>query len=207
MGRRSDGGVADQEHPDWRRDDIKMDASYTKGRRSTVSFNFAELCHLRQHQHSRRLSEHRVRRNDRRVYLPVAAGGDGSLHLTRPLAFAGRSNNWDPYWSSSLFGSYVGVRYDGAAKAFICANHTTPAKAVSADYICNPDFNLSQLGVTTRWTPVTNLTFSAEFMWVHLDQNFQGSAVPGASAPKPAARYEFSDQDTFHLQLRGKRNC
>ena len=99
-----------------------------------------------------------------------------------------------------------GVRYDGAAKAFMCANYTTPAKAVSADYICNPDFNLSQLGVITRWTPVNNLTFSAEFMWFHLDQKFQGTAILGASAPKPTARYEFKDQDTFHLQLRAQRN-
>ncbi|MDI4236914.1 porin, partial [Bradyrhizobium sp. Arg237L] len=141
------------------------------------------------------------------VYLPVAAGGDGSLHLTEAFGVRGAFNhNWDPYWSSSLFGSYVGVRYDGAAKAFICANYTTPGKAVSADYVCNPDFNLSQLGLITRWTPVKNLTFSAEFMWFHLDQKFQGSAVLGASAPKPTARYEFSDQDTFQLQLRAQRN-
>jgi hypothetical protein len=141
------------------------------------------------------------------VYLPVAAGGDGSLHLTEAFGVRGAFNhNWDQYWSSSLFGSYVGVRYDGAAKAFMCANYTTPAKAVSADYICNPDFNLSQLGVITRWTPVKDLTFSAEVLWVHLDQKFQGTAVLGPAAPKPSARYEFKDQDTVHLQLRAQRN-
>jgi hypothetical protein len=141
------------------------------------------------------------------VYLPVAAGGDGSLHLTEAFGVRGAFNhNWDRYWSSSLFGSYVGVRYDGAAKAFMCANYTTPGKAVSADYICNPDFNVSQLGVITRWTPVKDLTFSAEFMWVHLDQKFQGTAVLGPAAPKPSARYEFKDQDTVHLQLRAQRN-
>jgi hypothetical protein len=30
---------------------------------------------------------------------------------------------------------------------------------------CNPDFNVSQLGVITRWTPVKNLTFSGEVQW------------------------------------------
>jgi hypothetical protein len=141
------------------------------------------------------------------VYLPVAAGGDGSLHLTEAFGVRGAFNhNWDQYWSSSLFGSYVGVRYDGAAKAFMCANYTTPGKAVSADYICNPDFNLSQLGVITRWTPVKDLTFSAEVLWVHLDQKFQGTAVLGPVAPKPSARYEFKDQNTVHLQLRAQRN-
>jgi hypothetical protein len=141
------------------------------------------------------------------VYLPVAAGGDGSLHLTESFGFRGALNhNWDPYWSSSFFGSYSAVRYDGAAKAFICANFTTPAKAVSADYVCNPNFNVSQLGAVTRWTPVKNLTFSAEFQWLHLDQSFQGTALLGASAPKPTARYEFKDQDTYLIQLRAQRN-
>src|SRR5262249_46002168 len=48
------------------------------------------------------------------VYLPAAAGGDGSLHLTEAFGVRGAFNhNWDAYWSSSLFGSYVAVRYDG----------------------------------------------------------------------------------------------
>ena len=141
------------------------------------------------------------------VYLPGFAGGDGSLHLTESFGMRGAFNhNWDPYWSSSLYGSYSAVRYDGTAKAFICANFTTPAKAVSADYVCNPDFNVSQLGVVTRWTPVKNLTFSAEVQWFHLDQKFAGTAVLGPSAPKPSATYAFKDQDTVHLQLRVQRN-
>ena len=105
-----------------------------------------------------------------------------------------------------LYGSYSAVRYDGAAKAFICANYTTPAKAVSADYSCNPDYNVSQLGIVTRWVPVKNLTFSAEVQWFHLDQKFTGTAILAAAAPKPTARYEFKDQDAVQLQVRAQRN-
>ena len=141
------------------------------------------------------------------VYLPVANGGDGSLHLTEAFGIRGAfTHNWDPHWSSSIYGTYSAVRYDGTAKTFICANYTTPAKAVSADYVCNPDYNISQLGFITRWVPVKNLTFSAEVQWFRLDQKFQGTAVLGPAAPKPAARYEFRDQDTIHLQLRAQRN-
>jgi hypothetical protein len=141
------------------------------------------------------------------VYLPGLAGGDGSLHLTESYGVRGAFNhNWDPYWSTSLYGSYSAVRYDGTAKAFICANYTTPAKAVSADYVCNPDFNVSQLGTVTRWTPVKNLTLSAEVQWFHLDQKFQGTAILGPAAPKPSTRYEFKDQDAVHLELRVQRN-
>ena len=141
------------------------------------------------------------------VYLPGLAGGDGSLHLTESYGVRGAFNhNWNPNWSTSLYGSYSAVRYDGTAKAFMCANYTTPAKAVSADYVCNPDYDVSQLGTITRWTPVKNLTFSAEAQWFHLDQKFQGTAVLGAAAPKPTARYEFKDQDAVSLQVRAQRN-
>jgi hypothetical protein len=58
------------------------------------------------------------------VYLPAANGGDGSLHLTTAYGVRGAFNhNWDPYWSSGLFGSSSAVRYDGTAKARICANY------------------------------------------------------------------------------------
>jgi hypothetical protein len=191
-------------------DDIKMDASYAKGATkyiistSAASPSFAMFGSTSAPGAYQSIGFGATTDG---VYLPVAAGGDGSLHLTESFGIRGAFNhNWDPHWSSSLYGAYAAVRYDGTAKAFMCANYTTPGKAVSADYTCNPDFNVSQLGVVTRWTPVKNLTFSAEFQWFHLDQKFQGTAVLGPSAPKPGTRYEFKDQDTFHLQLRAQRN-
>jgi hypothetical protein len=138
------------------------------------------------------------------VFLPVAAGGDGSIHLTEAYGIRGAYNhNWDPYWSSSLFGSYSAVRYDGVAKGYIC---TRIAVVPTAGSTCDPDFNVSQLGVVTRWTPVKNLTFSAEAMWFHLDQKFTGAAAFAANGPKPAAVYEFADQDVFSLNVRVQRN-
>src|SRR6202011_3890713 len=140
------------------------------------------------------------------VYLPAASvnlpagsipagGGTGDLKLTTAYGFRGAFNhNWDPYWSSSLFGSWSAVRYNGSstdittAKGQYCASYITANKLTaantSADFSCNPDFNVSQLGVVTRWTPVANLTFSAEVMWFHLDQKFTGTAVLTPSAPK-----------------------
>ena len=50
---------------------------------------------------------------------------------------------------------------------------------------CNPDFNYSVVGLITRWTPVKNLTFSADLTYVMLDQKFaDGTHVRGL----PAAR-------------------
>ena len=144
------------------------------------------------------------------IYLPVANGGDGNLHLTTAYGVRGAFNhNWDPYWSSSLFGSYSAVRYDGTAKVLFCNAFTAGTGGLgnkSVDYSCNPDFNVAQVGVVTRWTPVKNLTFSAEVMWTALDQKFTGTSVLTPAAPKPTAVYEFKDQNTVVFNVRAQRN-
>jgi hypothetical protein len=144
------------------------------------------------------------------IFMPVAGGGDGRLHLTEAFGVRGAFNhNWDPYWSSSLFGSYSAVRYDGTAKLLFCNEfiRATGGLAVkSADFSCNPDFNVSQLGMVTRWTPVKNLTFSGEVMWTSLDQKFTGSSLLTGIAPKPTAVYNFADQNIFSANVRVQRN-
>src|SRR5205085_7816282 len=93
------------------------------------------------------------------VFLPTLFGGDGSIHLTTAWGVRGAFNhNWDPYWSSSLFGSYSSVRYNGGANDNLLGAGTTTAKgAICAafaashagqtgvagvgTYSCNPDFN------------------------------------------------------------------
>src|SRR5260370_34832941 len=89
--------------------------------------------------------------------------------------------------------------------AYIKSNGLTAANT-SADFSCNPDYNISQLGVITRWTPVKNLTFSAEAMWTHLDQKFTGAATLTPSAPKPTATYELKNQNTVSFNVRAQRN-
>ncbi|HXO72114.1 MAG TPA: porin [Bradyrhizobium sp.] len=191
-------------------DDIKMDVSYAKGNTKNVIATAAASPSFAMFGGSSNPAAYQsvgFGATTDAVYLPAFAGGDGSLHLTESYGIRGAFNHiWDVHWSTSLYGSYSAVRNDGAAKAYICANYTTPAKAVSADYSCNPDYNVSQLGLITRWTPVKNLTFSAEVQWFHLDQKFTGTAILAATAPKPTARYEFKDQDAVQLQFRAQRN-
>jgi Porin subfamily len=156
------------------------------------------------------------------MWLPAfgngsGAVGDGQLHLTTAYGVRGAFNhNWDPYWSTSLFGSYSAVRYDGYTKAVYCTtysasaatggNGAVPGASKSADYSCNPDYNVAQVGVVTRWTPVKNLTFSAEVMYFLLDQKFTGTSVLANMAPKPNTVYEFKDQSTVSFNVRAQRN-
>ena len=146
------------------------------------------------------------------MYLPVFAGGDGRIHLTEAYGVRGAFNhNWDPYWSTSFWGSYASVRHDNVTKATYCAIYTASAATggaagKSADYSCNPDFNTAQVGVVTRWTPVKNLTFSAEVGAFFLDQKYTGASTITNNPPKPNARYEYKDQSTVFLNVRAQRN-
>ena len=60
----------------------------------------------------------------------------------------------------------------------------------------------------TRWTPVKNLTFSADVTYTMLDQKCTGAiAAPAvAGGAKPAALYELKDQDTVSALIRAQRN-
>ena len=59
------------------------------------------------------------------VYLPGAAG-TGGIVLTTAWGIRGAFNhNWNPYWSSSLFGSYSAVSYDGGANDNLLGAGTT----------------------------------------------------------------------------------
>jgi hypothetical protein len=58
----------------------------------------------------------------------------------------------------------------------------------------------------TRWTPVKNLTFSVDVLWAQLDQKYSGAITLPAVATKPAAVYEFKDQNTVSALFRVQRN-
>ena len=204
-------------------DDIKFDASYAKGATKYViataatSPNFAMFGGSSFGYESVGFGA-----TTDGVYFPGATNG---IQLTTAWGVRGAFNhNWDTHWSTSLYGSYSAVRYDGGADDNLTAAGLTSAKGAycaafaashpgqalvgnsAGAYSCNPDFNAAQIGIAMRWVPIKNLTFTAEVQWFHLDQKMSGSSVFAASAPKPVALYEFKDQDTVHLQLRAQRN-
>jgi hypothetical protein len=188
-------------------DDIKIDASFAKGATKNVINTAPSFAMFGSTGRADSYQSIGFGQTADGVYLP---GGD--IKLVESYGFRGAFNhNWDPYWSTSLFGSWAAVRYTGSAtdintaKGQWCANYNA-GKVVSADYSCNPDYNVSQLGLITRWTPVKNLTFSAEAMWFHLDQKFGGAANLAPAAPKPTTRYEYKDQDAVSLNVRVQRN-
>ena len=146
------------------------------------------------------------------VYLPGAGNasglsGDGSIHLTEAFGVRGAFNhNWDPYWSTSLWGGAGWVRYDGTAAAELCGTFGVVVPGRGVTYTCDPNFSVWMIGVVTRWTPVKNLTFSGEVGFIGLHQNFSGSAIFTPGAPQPVQTWTFHDQSTAYLNVRVQRN-
>jgi hypothetical protein len=141
------------------------------------------------------------------VWLPVANGGDGSIHLTEAFGVRGAFNhNWDPYWSTSLFGGAGWVRYDGTAKAEYCAAFGLTHPGLNATYTCDPNYSIAMVGAVTRWTPVKNLTFSGEVLYTMLHQNFSGVSTFSPGSPQPVQPWTFHEQSTLSLNVRVQRN-
>lgn len=128
--------------------------------------------------------------------------------LTTTYGFnGGYTHNWDPHWNTSIYGAWAAVRYNGTAKGYICG---AMVATLTLTGTCNPDFNYAVVGTVTRWTPVKNLTFSADLAYTMLDQKYgSGTTVTlplQSSIAKPAAVYELKDQSAVTLLLRAQRN-
>jgi hypothetical protein len=197
-------------------DDLKMDVSYAKGDTKNVISTSAASPSFAMFGGTGRAGAYQsigFGATTDGVYLPILNGGTGDIKLTEAFGIRGAFNhNWDPYWSSSLWGSASAVRYNGSAlditsaKGQYCAVYNASTGAKSADYSCNPDYNAYQIGLVTRWTPVKNLTFSAEVQYFLLDQKYTGTNTLAAAAPKPTQVYEYKDQSAVSFNVRAQRN-
>lgn len=136
----------------------------------------------------------------------VFVAGSG-LELTTTYGMnAGYTHNWNPNWNSSLYGAWGAVRYNGAAKGYICGSAAMGA-LLTAGSTCNPDFDLWVVGTKTTWTPVSKFSISGEVNYQRLNQNYSGSVIyPGSAATaKPPAIYEAKDQGTVSFTVRAMR--
>ena len=140
------------------------------------------------------------------VYTGTSAANGTGLENVKTWGFrGGYTHNWDPYWNTGVYGAYAAIRYGNYGKAVICANAVALLALIGT---CNPDFNIAQAGIITRWTPVANMTFSGDLTWSRLDQKYSGTVVAPtlAGVAKPAAVYELKDQDSLSFLLRAQRN-
>jgi hypothetical protein len=126
---------------------------------------------------------------------------------------------WNPAWRTSVFGSYNHISYGSAGDAALTAAFSAGgANATGFGIISGTTgswtANLIQVGTKTAWTPVQNLTFSAEFIWSHIDQNLGGTftagtagAIPGyPAASGSGSLWQIRDQNAFNGALQVLRS-
>ena len=182
-------------------DTINIQGVYTDG---ATRYNFQDLAggqllDVRRHRRARRVPEHRLRqRSGHRVRRPAA-----SSQRLKTWGFRGAyTHNWDPYWNTAIYGAYARrplrhARQEHHLRARWRSRWRASPTGVTG---CNPDFNIGQVGVITRWTPVKNLTFSADVTWTPPRPEVRWCADARCSSTsasaKPAAVYELKDQDT-----------
>ena len=147
------------------------------------------------------------------IYTGTSNANGTGIELTTAYGVrAAFIHNWNAQVQSALFGSYSAIRYNNTAANALCASYGRAGNVtgLNVTYTCDPDFNVSQIGFRTGWTPVAGLTFSMEYLYVNLDQKFAGTGTfagaPSGSLAKPAAPYNFKDQDTHSINFRVQRN-
>jgi hypothetical protein len=117
---------------------------------------------------------------------------------------------WNPSWRTSLFGNYSHISYGNAGDSLLFAafgagklGYSTSAGTSSAGTLNATgsfDLGMTQIGTRTAWTPVQNLTLSAEFVYSHLDQNLNGTYTSTASGVtgKAAQTYQLKNQNAYN---------
>jgi hypothetical protein len=111
---------------------------------------------------------------------------------------------WNPAWRTSLYGNYSHISYGGTGNALLAAsfapggvNGGTLAAPTLTQTGGNFDLGLAQIGTRTAWTPVQNLTLSAEFIYSRIDQNLEGT-YRGTASGKALQTYQLKDQNAYN---------
>ena len=110
----------------------------------------------------------------------------GGLELTEGWSIvAGADHHWNSMWKTSLYGGYGAITYNSTAAAVLNGGGGG-----------NPDWNFSQIGSRTVWTPVHNLDISVDLMYNHV----------GSAQAAGGANVAGSDQGWLQGMFRLQRN-
>lgn len=105
---------------------------------------------------------------------------------------------WNPAWRTSVFGNYSAITYGASGAAVLAA--LPGATGVFVGTNGSLDMSTAQVGTRTAWTPVKDLTISAEFLYSRLMPKATGtfvntSAISGAPV---GAVYQIGSQNVYN---------
>jgi Porin subfamily len=129
---------------------------------------------------------------------------------------------WLPNFRTSIYGSYLGNRYNDAANAAICQAQTNaaagaitfaggPAGAAfpgtSNVALCNNNFNWWQIGSRTQYNFTPWFYVGFDVIYQKLETASRDTVVTyTANGSKPTAIYTVQDQDNYGLRVRVHRD-
>ena len=133
-------------------------------------------------------------------------GQGGSINLATTWdVSAYYEHYWNPAWRTSVFASYTNINYGAAGNTALEALASSAALFGTGSLSStagNFNFGTAQVGTKTSWTPVANLTLSAEFLYSRLHQNQAGVFTTSASGtPAGVAAlttYQMKDQSLYN---------
>jgi hypothetical protein len=120
------------------------------------------------------------------VYGGLTAATGTSIQLSNAWEVSAMYEHyWSPFWRTSLFGNYSEISYGGTGDALLLAALKSPAISTTGTLTAGTTgsfkFSTAQVGTRTAWTPVKDLTFSAEFIYSRMYQNLNGTFVSTAT--------------------------
>ncbi len=127
-----------------------------------------------------------------------AAGGSQILKSNAWEVSAFYEHYWNPAWRTSVFGNYSYISYGARGDALLLG---APLSTGTLNATGSFALGLTQIGTRTAWTPVKNLTLSAEFVYSHMDQHLNGiftanaGSVPGYGT---ATSFILRDQNLYN---------
>jgi Porin subfamily len=144
------------------------------------------------------------------VYSGTSAATGTSIQLANAWEVSGfYEHYWTPAWRTSVFGNYSSISYGAAADAMLIGNLTTITTSTGhlagaggvGSATGSMKFATAQVGTKTSWTPVKDLTISAEFLYTRMINNLNGTFVTAAGGVSGAAAgtvYTLGSQNIYN---------
>jgi Porin subfamily len=157
----------------------------------------------------------------------IFSAGTGDVQLTTAFGVnAAYEHFWRPDLRTSLYGYWIGVRYNDAANLSICTAQTTGTTAgtivfapggaatpgaagASTIAACNNNWNQWGIGSRTQWNITPWFYVGFDVFYQKLQSASDGAVVrytAAAGTAKPTANYAISDQDDVAFRVRFHRD-
>jgi len=148
-----------------------------------------------------------------------------AIELTRVWSVnAAYQHRWSLMWQTSVYGGYVDVSYNNAAKTIInshlpgttgsiqcgvaVAGSVWPAITMTGGGVgnsCTPNFSFFQVGTRTEFTPVQGFGLGLDVFYTHLNTAYKGVGTYPLNGTRPAQTF-LDDQNVLSAIFRVQRN-